>query len=726
MRLRQTGVVAAAPVLVLAAVAVASLAATAAMHLMAGPVDALRAARAGPGVAPAAPASAAVRPEAEALLAASRDIPLLDRLRGIERRPPVDDPQAFVDRLVAEGANIVTLGVMNGHGRVFFPTDEAPVHPRMDPSYLPAVTRRLHERGLKVLSWVVFNVQDVRQAKDFALAERYPQWRMAFLEVPPPADRPHAGMCVVSSPYIEQHAKVLRQAAALDIDGFFFDGFYLGGAPHPLAPGCVCDFCRERFKKDTGLALPAKVDWTDRTFKRWVRWRNERLLAVARYFQAEMRSVNPNVTCTFNYNMWPFGAKDWETAVPAWRIRDFGVSQHGYDMRPERKWLLPGFKARLGRDMNPDHTDMWRGCGYLHTCGKGEPDPLWHELEIETFILAGLSHGITPWHAEVEGPPEAAYRIHANVAKRERYFSRRHVADVAVLYSQNTHDFYGHIPPAANLADYRDGLLGTWMVLSEHHVPFEFVFDNEIEEAVPERFGTLVLANAAALSDGACVRIAAWVRAGGHLVLTADAARFDEWGDPAPLRRGFPGQDSPTEGGEDGEAVGQGRITYLDTDPGLAYCRSRDAAAAERLLAAVRVRPLPMVVEAPPTLVANLFEAPAPPAPPAAPAAGPRGWWIHLLNVSHLMPDGDSGFRGLEQPPVAKPQTGDPATGRRLGWPLVPARNVRVRLTGAKVTRARLAVAGTDLAVADDGTVTVPEVGLHEVVVLRASDEVTK
>jgi len=574
----------------------------------------------------------------------------------------------------------------------------------------------------------------VRRAEQYALAERYPEWRMAFLEVPPPANRPHVGMCVVSSPYIEQHAKVLRQAAAMDIDGFFFDGFYLGGAPHPLAPGCVCEFCRERFKKDTGLDLPAKADWTDRTFKRWVRWRNDRLLAVARYFQAEMRKVNPHVTCTFNCNTWPFGSKDWETAVPAWRIRDFGVSQHGYDMRPERKWLLPGFKARLGRDMNPGHTDLWRACGYVHTCGKGEPDPLWHELEIETFILTGLAHGITPWHSTIEGPVDVSFRIHADVATRERHFSRRHVANVAVLYSQNTHDFYGHIPAASNLADYRDGLLGTWMILSEHHVPFEFVFDNQVEEAVPAKYGTLVLPNAAALSDRACDRLAAWVRAGGHLVLTADAGRFDEWGDPAPMRRGFPGQDSPNEGGQDGEAVGKGRVTYLEADPGLAYCRSRNAAAPEWLLAAVRTRPLPMVVEAPPTLVVNLFEAPSPASPAAASpptsateaASGPRQWWVHLLNVSHLMPDGDSGFRGLEQPPVAKPQTGDPATGRRLGWPLVPARNVRVRLTGARVTRARLAVAGTDLPVAADGTVTVPEVRLHDVLVLTAGDEVTK
>ena len=647
----------------------------------------------------------------ETLMAASRDIPTLDRVRGIERRPPDGDPVAFAEQLAEECANVVTLGAMNGHGHLFFPSDLGAPHPRMNPDWLPQVVPELHKRHIAALCWVCFNAQDVRNVADFVPAQRFPDWQMRFIDEPGRTYPPRVGMCVLSSPYIQHHAKVLQECAEFGIDGFFFDGFYLGGIPHPVRPACTCAFCRERFKKDTGLELPAKLDWTDRAFKRWVRWRNERLLAVARFFQAEMRKVDPEITCTFNCNMWPFGSKDWETAIPAWRVDDFGVSQHGYSGAFAQKWLMPGFKARIGRDMNPRHTDLWRACGFRHTCGRGKPDPAWHELEITTFLLAALAHGITPWHSTIEGPIELTARIHAEVAKRERYFSRDHVANVAVLYSQNTHDFYGHIPGTSHLSDYRDGILGTWMILSENHVPFEFVFDNQLEEGMPEGYDVLVLPNAAALSERAAGHIAAWVQGrAGRLVLTADAGAFDEWGDKLAAPR-FDGLLRMARG-EAPIPKRFGTVVHLAQDPGQAYCRRRDGEAAGRLLRAVRSVELPFEVNAPASLVVNLFRSP-----------DGKERWVHLLNVSPFMPGGDTGFRGMGRPAV---KVGDVASdadlerrgGRAIGGPLVPAEGVVFKLNGARPRAARLAVAGHDLTINKRNEIALPPIGLHDVLVL--------
>lgn len=633
----------------------------------------------------------------EKLMAESRDIAVLDRLRGIERRPPTGDREAFVERLVQEGANVVTMGTMNGLGYVFYPSKFGVPHPRMDPEWIPEVTKLLRRRGIRIFSWACFNIQDTRKVEDFVPARRFPQWQMKFIEEPGRKYPPRVGMCVVSSPYIEHHAKKLREMAAFDFDGFFFDGFYLGGLPHRSRPGCTCDFCKAAFKKDTGLELPTKVDWADMTFKRWVRWRNHRLLKTARYFQAEMKKVNPKLTVTFNYNLWPFGHKDWETAIPAWRIDDFGVSQHGYSGAFAEKWLLAGFKARLGRDINPQHTDMWRACGFQHTCGRGQPDLAWHELEITTFLLTALSHGITPWHSTIAGPIELTAKIHGEVAKRERYFSRDYVANVAVLYSQNTHDFYGHIPGTSNLADYRDGILGTWMALSEHHVPFEFIFDNQIEEGVPEGYDVLILPNAAALSQQAADHIGRWAGRGGHVVLTADSGAYDEWGRKLATPR-FEGLLRMARG--DAPIPSRfGHVAYLREDPGLAWCRRRSKKGAAALLKAVPRHARPFEVEAPNTLIVNMFRSP-----------DQRELWVHLLNVSPFMPGGDSGFRGLER---------KAAQSRRIGGPLVPAQNVAFRLRGRRPRAARLVVAGRKLPIAADGSIVIPRVDLHDTLVLK-------
>ncbi len=618
-----------------------------------------------------------------------------DRLRHVENRPPSADPEAFAMLHEMQRANVVTLGTMNGQGYVFFPTELATVHPGSEPGYLPRVISELRKRGILPLSWAVFNIQDVRDVDQYVIDDRFPQWTMKYIDDPAVEPRPATGMCLVSSPYIEHHAKMLQQAASLDLAGFFFDGFYYAGVPDRRRAGCVCEHCQKKFNKDTGLDLPDKVDWTDSTFRRWVRWRNERLLSVARHMQDKIHEVNPGATCTFNTNIWPFANKDWETAIPMWRIDGIGVSQHGYSARFHEKWLMLGFKGRIGRDMNPAHTDMWRAAGPQHTCGSGEPDWKWHELEMLTFLLAGPTYGITPWHSTIAGPVELSARVHTQAARREPYFSRRYVADVGVLVSQNTHDFYGHLPETENLADYRDGILGTWMVLTENHIPFEFIFDNQLESDTLSRYRTLVLPGAAALSDESVAQFRVWAEAGGHLVVTGPTGQYDEWGR---FRQ------KPAEWFSGGSRrLGSGSVTVLDGRPALAYCRDHEAEPAKLLASSVREHPLPLSVQAPAWLVANMFVNPD--------DAGQR--WIHLLNVSHLMPEGDSGFRGMNRPP-SKPSP----SGRGVGGPLVPVENVVLELRDGHPKQARLAIAGRELSIDADGRITVPELGLHDVVVV--------
>jgi hypothetical protein len=300
----------------------------------------------------------------------------------------------------------------------------------------------------------------------------------------------------------------------------------------------------------------------------------------------------------------------------------------------------------------------------------------------------------------VEGPVEITARIHAEAAKRERYFSRDYVAGVAVLCSQNTHDFYGHIPDTSNLADYRDGLLGTWMALTENHVPFEFIFDNQLESAIPARYKTLLLPNAAAMSEAAARSILDWTRAGGHLVVTAETSRYDEWGNRLPRPRLEILDGLRITGNVTSGKVGKGMVTWFPEDPGLRYCRTHEQQDAANLCQAINRPSIPFTIEAPPTLVANMFRSP-----------DKSQYWVHLLNVSHLMPNGDNGFRGLDRPAAFEP---GPDVEN-----LVSARDVVLTVKDEPVSAARLVVAGQSLDVKDRSTITIPQVKLHEIVVLE-------
>lgn len=640
------------------------------------------------------------------------DLPLQDRLRGVEARPVKSIIETYVAILQHQLCNVVTIGPMNGHGFANYASKTVPPSPGMDPNWIPGVIKACHDRGIAVIAWLPFNIQDVRRAEDYQPAKCFPQWTMKYIEDPARPAKPQVGMCVVSSPYREEHAKELAEAASFGMDGVFFDGFFLEGRPGRPQPGCVCQYCRAKFKEETGLDLPVQVNWRDPTFKRWVRWRNHKIVEVAKYFRDEMRKANPGIELTCNYNAWPFGTKDWETAVPLRRTSEYGVSQHAYAPQPHMEWLMLGFKSRLTHDLNPEHSDIWRTSRPTWNYEDTPEDAARQEINMKTFMLSGLAHGTTPWHGGHIQPPEVGRRIHEALRVRERFFSHDSVRHLGVVLSQNTHDFYGHIPDTTNLADYRDGILGTWLLLTKRHLPFNFVFDNELEAGDLAAYRVLVLPNTAALSDAMLASIRQWVLDGGHLVATGDTALYDEWAEPRAkwglaelLKVASPDELRVPHAVEHRT----GTVTYIPGDPGAAYARERDERQAERLLKAILSVPFPFETEAPEWLEVT-------------PMWGPerKSVYLHMLNVSAFMPDGDTGFRGLGRPPAPTADAGQDVKGaggvRRV---TVAVENARIRPRAWQVRSARLGVADIELKPDATGAYVVPIITDHDVLVLN-------
>jgi hypothetical protein len=520
---------------------------------------------------------------------------------------------------------------------------------------------------------------------------------MQYLDWPERPSEGRVGMCVISSPWRQMHGQILKEAAATGIDGVFFDGFYLGGIPHPTSPGCVCSFCQDQFRRDTGLETPARVDWTDMTFKRWVRWRNEKLVEVAAEFRDKMREGNPGLSVTCNWNIWPFGAKDWDTAIPLWSQDDLGTSQHAYTGRPDLEWVMIGFKARLSHDLSPQHSDIWRTSRPAWNYDDSPADRARHELTMRTFMLGGLTYGTTPWHGGHIQPAEIGIRVHQAVQQRERFFSQDAMRHVGVVLSQNTHDFYGHLPGTTNLDDYRDTALGTWLLLTERHAPWGWVFDNQLESGQLDDYQVLLLPNTACLSDEMLRSLQRFAAGGGQIVATADTGWYDQWG-----RRRAENPLAQLPG-----------VERFEDEPARDWLRRRDTAAADRLLAALQPDRWPLRVAAPPWLVVN---------PTWAPGRVGKTLWVHLLNVSAFYPGGDTGFRGMGADPV---YAGDVASDAQIapGGRVVrihqPVHDAVIAVADRQVTSARLGVAGEQLSPAPDGSYTIPQVDIHDVLVFE-------
>lgn len=633
------------------------------------------------------------------------ELPVHLRLRGIESRPVSNEPVTFAENLERLGCNVCTIGTMNGQGLANFPTTLMKPNPNMKPEWIPGIVKEAHSRNIALISWVVFNVQDIKDVDQFQPAKDFPEWTMKFIEDPQKKFPPRVGMCVLSSPYIQHHAKFLREVAGTGVDGIFFDGFYLGGIPHPPAPGCVCEFCEKKFKKEAGLDIPKKVDWNDPTFKRWVRWRNEKIVETANYFKKEMQSVKPDLMVTFNYNIWPFGGKDWETAIPMWKTSDYGVSQHAYTGTPGQEWIMLGFKARISHDLNPEHSDIWRYAAPTFKFNNTKEDIKCLELEEKLFMLAGLTYGTTSWRAPWQSSL-ITKKVNESMMLRENYFSQNQVRHIGILVSQNTHDFYGH-QETDNLNSYRDGVLGTWLLLTEQHIPFEFVFDNQVEDGKLDGFKMIILSNAAAISKKQVEKLSEWINAGGYLIATSETGMYDEWGNVLKRSSMQDMFDSPYKN------IGKGRVYYIKEDPGLTYARERNKKLADEIIGIIKQIPLPVEFDAPKSLAVNTFW-----------NKDKKELWVHLLNVSsYYLLNEDCGFRGLERPGAKISDVASDAQlsgeGLKQTRVHIQTKNVKVIPRDWKIKSARTVIGGEELKPDSKGIFTVPVVDEHEVLVLQ-------
>ena len=551
----------------------------------------------------------------------SVEIPLTQRLRSLETRKISKlSPKVFVKDLKEKGYNVLTTGAMYGTGIALMGNDVYPLHPKVDSQWLQTVIKECHKQDIKVNCWVVFNIQDVQHKNQYIIDDLYPESEIKFLnkESLDSNSFNQTGMCMVSSPYKKEHTKFIKQVAALGSDGIWFDGFYHMGMPGRGKPGCICMFCKKKFKKDTGLKLPDKIDWNDLTFKKWVRWRNEQLFATAKQLSDDIHKINPTCKVTFNTNTWPFFYKDWISAVPLWKTDDFGVSQHAFFPVPEKRWLMMGYKSRLAHDMNPNHSDIWQHSVNRFKSGNEEKDVEMNRIYTAMHNYAGITFGTTPWKA---GEDSSQAKINnQRLAEMEKWFQTNQIKDIAILISQNTHDFWGHQVGTNNLNKYRNSVLGTWQLLTENHMQFEFVFDNQVNFEELKNFKTIILPNTACLSHNQIAQLTLYAKSGGQLIITENAGKLDEWAD------------KPNNIDEI-----KSLASYFEIDPGRMYLQDKENQQSLELLNLLKNRGESDVkVIAPNFIASNTFR-------------GKDGkLYVHLLNGRSLYLDEEnSGFSGL-------------------------------------------------------------------------------
>jgi hypothetical protein len=196
------------------------------------------------------------------------------------------DPAEYA-RTILSGGITSTMLYCNSHvGLAMYPSKAGPVHAGLSGrDFVGDVVRACHARGVAVVAYysVVYNN---------ALFLREPSWRIRPAEGDDVYERSRYGHCCPNSPYRDFAVAQTEEFCRLyPFDGVFFDMLFW---PHV----CLCDWCRERFRQEAGLEIPAVVDWHDPAWMAFQRARERWMGEFAGLLTAAVRRARPSMTVT--------------------------------------------------------------------------------------------------------------------------------------------------------------------------------------------------------------------------------------------------------------------------------------------------------------------------------------------------------------------------------------------------------------------------------------------
>jgi hypothetical protein len=460
------------------------------------------------------------------------------------------DLPGVLDWLRRRRANVYAV---NGGGLLAFYRSDVPFH-HPNPALggrdlLKEIVDACHAAGIRVVARM-----DFRGARR-DLFEAHPDW---FSRDQHGAPRQTAGLYAAcpNSPFrnaayaFRLVDEVLGRCGA---DGIWENAASFGGR-------CYCPTCTARFRADAGAALPTTPSWDDPTWRRYVRWRYDRVLEHTRALREVVKAHGPDRSYageffTFLEPGARENAQDLDEVAALWDYQMACIfpltrNSYGSPLLPVPLWraeeqikylratgTAPTEPAPAGTSAGPPQTPVML---YGHFDNQSRyTTPAGEELRL--WLTGMTAQGGSPWDCSFVGvPPERWWdRRHEEDVTAFYAFLADHeadlaapasVADVAVLHSQRTQDRFADRDPDADR--YLTHLRGWELALFGAHLQWDILPPSHLTAAALARYRAVVLPNTACLSDEDAATLRAYVAAGGALLAsfetgcyTADGAR---------------------------------------------------------------------------------------------------------------------------------------------------------------------------------------------------------
>lgn len=379
----------------------------------------------------------------------------------------------------------------------------------------------IHSQGCAVISWYPLIFSE-------AGWKTHPEWRQVSL-LPWPQGKSQEISCCVNSSYGEALIELMCEAIGkFKLDGIWFDGSAFTEIwERPLPLTCFCSSCREKFKQDTGLDLPDKLDWDDPVFRRWVAWRYQVFGSYIGKLAREIRKRYPNAAIIVNHYHRP--QIPWHSAIPL-DIYDADIITGSEATGISSVDLV----MRLCRAYNRKQSEVWR---YFDI--GDNPSEAFQTNDLLHHALACYVAGGFPSFGYSGGDLSKAYEtislISPIMSSIHPFVGGESLPFLAIHISQQSETFYfGRAIDGKNWKlEPFFALLSRWTnELMRHHIPPDYIYDKALTKENLSRYQVLLMPFSPALSERQAENVLEFVKSGGIVYIGPGCGEMDEWGEP--------------------------------------------------------------------------------------------------------------------------------------------------------------------------------------------------
>jgi hypothetical protein len=437
------------------------------------------------------------------------------------------EPEVLAGLYARAGADGALIYCKSHLGLSYWPTPVGGIHPAADQRDLVGETKlALENHGIGVAAYhsVIF---------DNWAGERHPDWRVQPMESYHGREFPgrYITMCANHRDY-RQYEKT--QITAL-VDRYDFGALWLDMAFWTAV--CVCVSCTTRFRAETGLNIPDRVDWQDST---WCEFQSARERWIAEFFvelRDAARAVRPGLPVTHNLapglNGWFHGQQSDHAQLDTFAAGDL------YGGRDQETFVLALMRSLTPGELTEFMTSRTTNLNY-HCSTKSE-----HEMLIEA--CAAVAYGSAFLFIDAIDPSghlnpktyDRIGRVFTETKEFDPFTGGAPLEDVAILYSDASRmdptevSGQGGVGGAPN--PHQRAVIGISRILRRLHIPFGVLTHNTLATRISE-FKVIVLPEAVRLSAEACDVIRQFVRSGGAVyasggtgLLQAEGRRLDDF-----------------------------------------------------------------------------------------------------------------------------------------------------------------------------------------------------